>query len=96
MHGYNWRFGVPFRRLALQGYWPVLLIAVVQLVLVAWILVGAWQRAWVQLRFGSQVVELGTFLMSEEKRQLAQYVKSAIVEHWAMKGAFNFWGSKFR
>jgi hypothetical protein len=35
-------------------------------------------------------VELGTFLTSEEKRQLAQYLKSAIVEHSAMKGAFNF------
>jgi len=123
--------------LALQGYWPVLLIAVVQLALVAWILVRAWQRAWVsdvidicadritvtqqrhkrkrqieldtawavielkqpeiawyrprvQLRSGSQVVELGSFLTSEEKRQLAQYLKSAIVEHSAMKGAFNF------
>ena len=123
--------------LALQGYWPVLLIAVVQLALVAWILVRAWQRAWVsdvidicadritvtqqrhkrkreieldtawavielkqpevawyrprvQLRSRSQVVELGSFLTSEEKRQLAQYLKSAIVEHSAMKGAFNF------
>jgi len=123
--------------LALQGYWPVLLIAVVQLALVAWILVRAWQRAWVsdvidicadritvtqqrhkrkrqieldtawavielnqpeiawyrprvQLRSGSQVVELGSFLTSEEKRQLAQYLKNAIVEHSAMKSAFNF------
>ena len=123
--------------LALQGYWPVLLIAVVQLALVAWILVRAWQRAWVsdvidicadritvrqqrhkrkrqieldiawavielkqpeiawyrprvQLRSGSQVVELGSFLTSEEKRQLAQYLKSAIVKHSAMKGASNF------
>ena len=123
--------------LALQGYWPVLLIAVVQLALVGWILVRAWQRAWVsdvinicadritvrqqrhkrkhqieldtawavielkqpeiawyrprvQLRSGSQVVELGSFLTSEEKRQLAQYLKNAIVEHSAMKGASNF------
>jgi len=123
--------------LALQGYWPVLLIAVVQLALVALILVRAWQRAWVsdvidicadritvtqqrhkrkrqieldtawavielkqpeiawyrprvQLRSGSQVVELGSFLTSEEKRQLAQYLKNAIVEHSAMKSAFNF------
>ena len=123
--------------LALQGYWPILLIAAVQLALVAWILIRAWARAWVsdvidisadritvtqqrykrkrrveldtawtvvevkqpeiawyrprvQLRSGSQVVELGTFLTSEEKRQLAQYLESAIVEHSAMKGAFNF------
>jgi len=33
--------------LALQGFWPILLIAVVQLVLVAWILIRAWERAWV-------------------------------------------------
>ena len=123
--------------LALQGYWPILLIAAVQLALVAWILIRAWTRAWVsdvidisadkitvtqqrhkrkrrveldtawavvevkqpeiswyrprvQLRSGSQVVELGTFLTSEEKRQLAQYLKSAIVEHSAMQGAINF------
>ena len=33
--------------LALQGYWPILLIAAVQLALVAWILIRAWARAWV-------------------------------------------------
>lgn len=32
--------------LAWQGYWPVLLIAVIQVVLVTWILVRTWQRAW--------------------------------------------------
>jgi uncharacterized membrane protein len=123
--------------LALQGYWPVLLIAVIQLVLVAWILVRAWKRAWVsdaidicadritvtqqrhkrkhqieldtawavielkqpevawyrprvQLRSGSQVVELGSFLTSEEKHQLVQHLQSAIEKHSAMNGAFNF------
>jgi len=33
--------------LALKGYWPILLIAVIQLVLVTWILIRAWERAWV-------------------------------------------------
>jgi len=33
--------------LAWQGYWPILLIAVIQIILVAWILVKAWQRSWV-------------------------------------------------
>ena len=33
--------------LAWQGFWPVLLIAVIQLALVTWILVRAWERAWV-------------------------------------------------
>jgi uncharacterized membrane protein len=32
--------------LAWQGYWPILLIAVVQVILVSWILFRAWQRAW--------------------------------------------------
>lgn len=39
--------------LAWQGYWPILLIAVVQLVLVAWILIRTWQRTWV-----SEVIEI--------------------------------------
>ena len=123
--------------LALQGYWPILMIAVIQLALVAWILVRAWEGAWVsdtidicadkitvtqqrhrkkrqieldtawavielkqpevawysprvQLRSGSQAVELGSFLTSEEKRQLVQYLQSAIVKHSAMQGALNF------
>ena len=39
--------------LAWQGYWPILLIALVQLVLVAWILIRTWQRTWV-----SEVIEI--------------------------------------
>ncbi len=120
--------------LAWQGYWPVLLIAVIQLALIAWILVRAWERAWVaevididhdrilvmqqrhkrkrhyeldtawavvelkqpeiswyrpelRLRSGSIALELGGFLTSEEKQQLAEQLRSAIVEHSAMKGA---------
>lgn len=123
--------------LALQGYWPILLIAVVQLVLVGWVLIRAWERAWIsevieiredfirvirqrhkrkrqyeletawavvelkqpdvawynprlQLRSRSKVVELGSFLTSEEKHQLAKYVQSAIEKHSAIKGALNF------
>jgi uncharacterized membrane protein len=117
--------------LALQGYWPILLIAVIQLVLVAWILVRAWERAWVAdfididaekirvthqrhrkkrfheletawavielkqpeitwynprllLRSRSQVVELGSFLTSDEKHQLLQHIRCAIEKHSAM------------
>lgn len=33
--------------LAWQGYWPILLIAVIQIMLVGWVLVVAWQRSWV-------------------------------------------------
>ena len=39
---------------AWQGYWPVLLIAVIQVVLVTWILIKAWQRAWV-----SDMIDIG-------------------------------------
>ncbi len=41
--------------LAIQGYWPILLIAVIQLALVGWILVTAWKRAWV-----SEVIEISS------------------------------------
>jgi len=118
--------------LAIQGYWPILLVAVVQLVLVAWTLIRAWQKAWVadvieidedkirvthqrhrqkrcyeletawavieskqpevawyspriQLRSRSQVVELGSFLTSEEKQQLIRHIKCAIEKHSVMK-----------
>ena len=123
--------------LALKGYWPVLLIAVIQLALVTWALVQAWEKAWVSevieicessisvthqrhkrkrhyeletawavvelkqpefawysprvvLRSRGQKVELGSFLTSEEKHQLARYIQSAIEKHSAMKGALNF------
>lgn len=33
--------------LAWQGFWPILLIAALQVVLVSWILVRAWERGWV-------------------------------------------------
>jgi len=33
--------------LAWQGFWPVLLIAIIQVILVTWILIKAWERAWV-------------------------------------------------
>ena len=32
--------------LAWQGFWPVLAIAIIQVILVSWILVRAWERAW--------------------------------------------------
>lgn len=32
--------------LAWQGYWPILLIAILQVILVTWVLIRAWQRAW--------------------------------------------------
>lgn len=39
--------------LAWQGYWPVLLIAIVQIALVAWIFIRVWERNWV-----AEVIEI--------------------------------------
>jgi len=40
--------------LAWQGFWPVLLIAAVQIALVSWILLRTWERGWV-----SEVIVVG-------------------------------------
>jgi len=123
--------------LAWQGFWPVLLIAIVQIVLVTRILIKAWERAWIselieigperiaitqqryrrkdrieletpwavvelqqpevawyaprlRLRSGSRKLELGAFLTVEEKRELADLLRSAIRKHSALEGASNF------
>lgn len=120
--------------LAWQGFWPVLAIAIVQIVLVSWILVAAWHRSWavdtievgperivvtqhrhkqkykteletvwavpelkrpevawysprLTLRAGTQEMELGKFLTTEEKRQLAESLQRAIRKYSAMPGA---------
>jgi len=39
--------------LAWQGYWPVLAFAIVQIALVAWIFIRAWERSWV-----AEVIEI--------------------------------------
>jgi uncharacterized membrane protein len=57
--------------LALQGYWPILLVAIIQLVLVAWILVRAWQRAWV-----ADVIEVAAdkiWVTHQRHRQKSHY-----------------------
>ena len=46
--------------LALIGYWPVLVIAAIQLLLVVWILLRAWKNAWVfeEIRFDENQVHV--------------------------------------
>jgi uncharacterized membrane protein len=122
--------------LAWQGYWPILVIAVLQILLVGGILLRAWKQAWVSeefdisadrirvtcrrsrnerqyeldpawtlvelkqpqvawygprviLRSGARQREVGAFLTVEEKHQLLRQLQSALIEHSAMKGAFN-------
>jgi uncharacterized membrane protein len=117
--------------LAVQGYWPILMIAVVQIILVTWILIRAWKRAWVseaievgperivierqrhrrkrrielasawavvelrkpefawygpvlKLRSGGKSVELGAFLTTEEKHQLATQLEKAVKKFSAL------------
>jgi uncharacterized membrane protein len=67
--------------LAWQGYWPVLLIAVAQIVLVVWILARAWERAWVaeQIVVGPERIEI-THLRHKRTRRCELETAWAVVE----------------
>ena len=67
--------------LAWQGFWPVLLIALIQLALVIWILLRAWERAWVSevIVAGPECVEVTT-QRHKRKRQCRLETAWAIVE----------------
>ena len=56
--------------LAWQGFWPILLIAIVQVSLVAWILARAWERSWVaeHIVVGPERIEV-THQRHRRKRQ---------------------------
>jgi len=67
--------------LAWRGYWPVLLIAVVQIVLVTWILARAWEQAWVaeEIVIGPQRIEI-THQRHKRKRHCELETAWAVVE----------------
>jgi len=65
--------------LALQGYWPILLIAAVQLVLVAWILVRAWERTWV-----SDEIEIGQEVIRITKHRHRETTRYELETAWAV------------
>ncbi len=67
--------------LAWRGYWPVLLIALVQIVLVVWILARAWERTWVaeQIVVGPERIEI-THQRHKRKRQCELETAWAVVE----------------
>jgi uncharacterized membrane protein len=67
--------------LAWQGYWPVLLIAVIQIVLVMWILARAWEQAWVaeQIVVGPERIEI-TQQRHKRTRQYELATAWAVVE----------------
>ena len=67
--------------LAWQGYWPVLLIAVLQIVLVVWVLVRAWERCWVAewIEVGPDHIEV-THQRHKASRQSVLQTAWAVVE----------------
>lgn len=65
--------------LAWQGYWPILLIAVVQLALVGWILVRAWQRTW-----ASEVIEVSAERIRVTQQRHKQKRQMDLATAWAV------------
>jgi uncharacterized membrane protein len=65
--------------LAWQGFWPVLLIAIIQLTLVIWILVRAWERAWV-----SELIIVGPELIEVTRQRHKQRNHCQLEAAWAV------------
>ena len=65
--------------LALQGYWPILLIAAVQLALVAWILIRAWARAWV-----SDVIDISADRITVTQQRYKRKRRVELDTAWAV------------
>jgi uncharacterized membrane protein len=65
--------------LAWQGYWPVLLIAVIQIVLVVWVLVRAWKRCWV-----AEWIDVGPERIEVTHRRHRASSRSVLQTAWAI------------
>lgn len=67
--------------LAWRGFWPILAIAILQVVLVTWILIRAWERAWVseQIDIGPERIEVRQ-QRYKRKRQCELDAAWAVVE----------------
>jgi len=67
--------------LAWLGYWPILLIAAVQMALVIWVLLRAWEQSWVaeQVVIGPERIEV-THQRHRRKRQYLLETAWAVVE----------------
>ena len=123
--------------LAWQGYWPILIFAILQLLLVSMVFIRTWKLSWVQeridisdesitvshhqykrnrrclldtawavvevrhpevawygpkiyIRSGPKALEVGAFLTSEEKEQLAACMNTAIEKRSVLNGAIKF------
>lgn len=65
--------------LAWQGYWPVLLIAMIQITLVIWILIRAWERTWV-----SEVIVAGPEWIDVTQQRHKRTRHSRLEAAWAV------------
>ena len=67
--------------LAWQGFWPVLLIAIVQVTLVTWILIRTWERTWVSesIVIGPERIEV-THQRHKRKRRFELDPAWAVIE----------------
>jgi len=64
--------------LAWQGYWPVLLIAMIQIMLVVWTLIRAWEQAWV-----SETIDVGPEWIEVTQQRHRRKRQSVLQAAWA-------------
>jgi uncharacterized membrane protein len=65
--------------LAWQGFWPILLIAVIQVALIAWILVRAWERAWI-----AEVIVAGPVWVEVTRQRYKRKQRCQLEAAWAV------------
>lgn len=65
--------------LAWQGYWPVLIIALVQVVLVSWLLVRTWERSWLV-----ETIEIGPRRIFIAQRRYKRIRQTELDTAWAV------------
>ena len=65
--------------LAWQGFWPVLAIAIIQVILVSWILVRTWERAW-----QVEIIEVGPERIRVTRQQYKRKSHAELDTAWAV------------
>lgn len=65
--------------LAWQGFWPVLAIAFIQVILVSWILVRTWERAW-----QVEIIEVGCERIRVTQQQYKRTRHAELETAWAV------------
>ena len=65
--------------LAWQGFWPVLAIAIIQVILVSWILVRTWERTW-----RVEIIEVGPERIRVTQQQYKRKRHAELETAWAV------------